>query len=109
MNESYSASKDHSNDDLLTSLSNSVGASQFIQPSRAMPPMTRLGGFYISVYDSLRATTLVNPDTVVLMASSISNRYSRYVIMSSPLALYILILTQPSILSTSYCKLFYKV
>jgi len=74
-----------------------------------MPPLTRLGSFYVSVFDSLRATTLVNPDTVVLMASSISNRFFRYVICSVPLAFLILIITQLMILSTIYCKLFYKV
>jgi hypothetical protein len=73
-----------------------------------MPPLTRLGSFYVSVFDSLRATTLVNPDTVVLMASSISNRFFRYVICSVPLAFLILIITQLTILSTIYCKLFYK-
>jgi len=73
-----------------------------------MPPLTRLGSFYVSVFDSLRATTLVNPDTVVLMASSISNRFFRYVICSVPLAFLILIITQLMILSTIYCKLFYK-
>lgn len=56
-----------------------------MQPSRAVPPMTRLGSFYISVFDSLRATTLVNPDTVVLMATSIPNRFFCYVILPIPL------------------------
>lgn len=96
-------------DDLLTCLIQFCGGFSIHQPSRAMPPLTRLGSFYVSVFDSLRATTLVNPDTVVLMASSISNRFFRYVICSVPLAFLILIITQLMILSTIYCKLFYKV
>ena len=72
-----------------------------------MPPMTRLGSFYISVYDSLSPTRLVNPDTVVLMASSISNRYFCYVMIDSP-TLYILIIAHKGYLSTFFRNFSHK-
>ena len=76
-----------------------------MQPSRAMPPITRLGSFYISVFDSLRATTLVNPDTVVLMATSIPNRFFCYVISPIPLLFnYNINIAQYKKLSTSKLK-----